>query len=197
MPDRAHVTSVDAIGAFRTDLIIYLSKARPAVDEVSDDLLRMRGWLQNDQRIFWETQVRRRTRALEDAQQALFSAGIANLRDATSAEQQAVRNARRALAEAEEKLRTLKRWGREFENQMAPLAKQLTRLQSVLANDLPHAIVHLAQVVRTLDAYAGVAVPGGSVSVATGASSEKETSSADASTVAPPKSAPAVPEEKP
>ncbi len=43
MPERAHVTSVDALESFRANLIIYLSKARPTLEEVSADVQRMRG----------------------------------------------------------------------------------------------------------------------------------------------------------
>ena len=45
MPDRAHVTSVDALESFRAHLIVYLSKARSTLEEVSADVQRMQGWL--------------------------------------------------------------------------------------------------------------------------------------------------------
>ena len=35
MADRAQVTSVEAIEAFRSALIVYLSKARPALEEIA------------------------------------------------------------------------------------------------------------------------------------------------------------------
>ena len=74
MPDRAHVTSVDALETFRASLIIYLSKARPALEEVSADVQRTRGWLESEQWPHWEREVRRRGQVLQEAQQALFSA---------------------------------------------------------------------------------------------------------------------------
>jgi hypothetical protein len=78
---KANVTSVEALKAFRASLIIYVSKARPALEEVSADVQRMRSWLENDQRTHWENQLRRRLKVLEQAQQALFSAKIGNLRE--------------------------------------------------------------------------------------------------------------------
>jgi cyclopropane fatty-acyl-phospholipid synthase-like methyltransferase len=156
MPQKAHVTSVEAIEAFRANLINYVSKARPTLEEVSADVLRARSWLQNDQRTYWEAQVRRRAKELEEAQQALFSANIANLREQTSVEQAAYHRARRAFNEAQDKLRTLKKWNREFDGSVGPLVKQMEKLHTILANDLTQAIVYLAEVVRTLDAYAGI-----------------------------------------
>ena len=85
MPQKAHVTSVDAIETFRATLINYVSKARPTLEEVSADVLRAKLWLQNDQRIHWEGQVRRRAKDLEEAQQALFSARLSNLREESTA----------------------------------------------------------------------------------------------------------------
>ncbi len=33
MPQKAHVTSLDALEAFRSNLIVYVSQARPALDD--------------------------------------------------------------------------------------------------------------------------------------------------------------------
>ena len=74
MPERAHVTSVEALEEFRATLIVYLTKARPTLEEVSGDVMRTRLWLENEQRVHWEAQVRRRTKELEEAQAALFQA---------------------------------------------------------------------------------------------------------------------------
>ena len=155
----ANVTSVDALDAFRSDLILYVSKARPALEEVAADVLRTRNWLENEQRTHWEHLVKRRRKELEQAQAALFSARISNLRKESSAEVMAVHRARRAVDEAEEKLRVLKRWVREFDAQVEPLLKQTEKLHTVLANDMVLAAAFLAQAINTLDAYANVAAP--------------------------------------
>ncbi len=159
MPERAHVTSVDALQAFRSNLIVYLSKARPTLEEVSAAVQRMRNWLEGEQRAHWENEFRRRSRALEEAQQALFSAKLSNLREASAAEVMAVRRAKQARDEAEAKLRVLKQWNRVFDNRVDPLVKQMEKLQTVLAQDMVQAVALLAQAIKTLDAYADVAPP--------------------------------------
>src|SRR5947208_7463376 len=133
MPQRAQVTSVEALEAFRATLIVYLSKARPTLEEVSADVLRTKLWLENEQRMHWENQVRRRSQALEQAQQALSSARMSNLREASNTEFMAVRKAKRALEEAEAKLKLLKYWNREFDSRVEPLVKQLEKLHTFLA----------------------------------------------------------------
>jgi hypothetical protein len=156
MPDRAHVTSVDALESFRSSLIIYVSKARPTLEEVSSDVQRMRGWLEGEQRTYWENELRRRARALQEAQQALFSARISKLSEASAMEQLAVQRTKRALDEAEAKLRTIKQWNRVFDNRVGPLVKQMEKLHTVLTNDMVQAIAYLKQAIDTLHNYAGV-----------------------------------------
>jgi chromosome segregation ATPase len=156
MATRANVTSVEAIEAFRSNLIVYSSKARPTLEEVSADVSQIRMWLESDVRIRWQNEVKRRFKKLEEAQNALFSAEISNLRDATTAERLAVNKAKRALEEAEEKLKLVKKWEREFSHRVEPLAKQLEKLHTVLSNTVPEAISHLTEIARALHAYAEI-----------------------------------------
>ncbi|MBN2507794.1 MAG: hypothetical protein JXQ71_13985 [Verrucomicrobia bacterium] len=159
MPEGAHVTSVEAIDAFRASLLVYTTKARPVLEEACDEVSRTRQWLESDRRIHWEHQVRRRLRDLEQAQQTLFSAGLSNLREATAAEKAAVQRARRALADAEAKLKLVKRWHLEFDHRVEPLLKQLEHLRTVLAHLMPKAAAFLALTLKSLDAYTGVPTP--------------------------------------
>jgi len=171
MPDRAHVTSVDALEAFRASLILYLSKARPALEEISADVQRTRIWLESDRSTYWANEMRRRSRVLQEAQQALFSAKLATFREAGSVEQMMVQRAKRALDEADAKLRTVRQWNRVFDNRVSPIVKQMEKLHTVLANDMTQAVAFLAQAIRTLDAYADIAPS--SASGATPAGSDK------------------------
>ncbi|HXU76213.1 MAG TPA: hypothetical protein VN794_06565 [Methylomirabilota bacterium] len=159
MAQGARVSSVEALEAFRATLIVYLSKARPTLEEVSAEVMRIKLWLENDQRMFWEAQAKRRLKALEQAQADLFSARISNLREETSAEQVAYHRARRALDEAEDKLRVVKRWNREFDSRAQPLVKQMEKLHTFLAHDLMLAINYLGETAETLHAYAGLQAP--------------------------------------
>jgi hypothetical protein len=159
MPQKAHVTSVDALELFRSNLIVYLSQARPALEEVSAAVVATRLWLESDRRTYWENQMRRRARALQEAQAALFSARLSNLRKETAAEQMAVHRAKNALEEAEMKLRVLKKWIREFDSRVQPLVKQMEKLHTVLATDMVKAVAFLGSAINTLAAYAEVQAP--------------------------------------
>ncbi len=159
MPQKAHVTSLEAIELFRSNLIVYLSQARPALDEVSAEVVRTRMWLEDEQRMHWEGQMKRRLKELEQAQQALFSSRLGALRKETAAEQFAVHRAKQAVAEAELKLRILRKWNRDFEGRVQPLVKQMEKLHMVLSNDMVKAVTYLTQTINTLAAYAEKASP--------------------------------------
>jgi len=156
MPEKAHVSSIDAIESFRAALLIYLSKTRPVLDDACGEVVRTREWLRNDRRLFWQDQVRRRKRDVEQARQALFSVELANLRAPSSSEILTVQRTKRALQQAEDKLKIIKRWTRDLDNRVEPLVKQLEQLRGVLSHDLPKAAAHLGEVIKTLDAYANV-----------------------------------------
>lgn len=159
MADRAQVASVEAVDAFRAKTIVFLTKARAAVDEVIEEIQRTQGWLDNDQRTYWERELRRRQRQLDEAQQELFSAKISRLRTQTAAQVLAVERAKAAVRHAEEKRDAVKRWAREFEMRAEPLAKQVEQLQTFLAGDLTKAAVYLGTVVKVLQEYALIASP--------------------------------------
>jgi hypothetical protein len=159
MAGQAQITSVEAIELFRAALIVFMSRARPALEEISGEGLRTRLWLENDQRRFWENERRGRGKKLEQAQQELFSARLSQFQDSTSLQIMAVHRAQRAVREAEEKLAVLKKWGRELENRSAPLLKEVDQLHSFLTAEMPGAIAYLGQVVKTLDAYADAGAP--------------------------------------
>ena len=161
MPEKAHVTSFEAIETFRSHLLVYVSKARPALEEVTADMLRTRSWLENEQRGHWEHELKKRTKDLEQAMAELFSAKISNLSKATAVQQMAVHRAKREVDEATEKLRVIKRWAREFDGRVQPLVKQMEKLHTVLSHDMILAAAYLEEAVRTLAAYAQVAPPSG------------------------------------
>ena len=159
MSQRARITSVDALETFRSQLINYVSKARPTLEEVSADFLRLRVWLQDEQRVHWEAQFRKRSKVLEEAQAVLFSSRVSRIGQESAAEQMAVQRAKRAVAEADEKLRRLKKWNRDFDSLVQPLVKQMEKLHTILANDMVQAVASLTQTLNTLDAYAEVKPP--------------------------------------
>ena len=156
MAEGANITSIDAIAAFRAALIVFLGKARPLLEETSGEILRMRQWLENDQRRHWEGQFRARGRKLEEARAELFNATLSKIQEASSLHYMAVQRAERAVRESEAKLSAVKKWSRDLEERSGPLVKQTEQFQTFLATDMTRAIAYLDEVIRALEAYASV-----------------------------------------
>jgi chromosome segregation ATPase len=155
MAAHAQVTSVEAIDAFRANLVTYLETARPTLDEISGDVLRTRIWLEQDRLRHWERELARRHRLLHEAEDALRSARMSQFREATDAEAMAVRKAKAAYEAAQDRLRQVKRWCRDFDSRITPLAHQLESLRTVLSLDMPRAVAALTRTLDILTDYAG------------------------------------------
>jgi hypothetical protein len=153
MPQQAHVTSLEMLESFRSHLLVFLSQARAALEEVSADVVRARLWVENDRISHWHTEIRQYRKELEQAQQSLFSARLGILRQETSAEQLLVHRAKRSLEQAELKLRKVKKWNREYDGMVQPLVKQMEKLHSVLSQDMVKAVAYLTETIKTLAAY--------------------------------------------
>ncbi len=160
MPERAKVTSLEAIESFRAKLIIYRSKAASLLDEIGEDVTRTRLWLQTDRTAFWQQQIRKRNRELEQRQQELFSARLSQFADSTPALQQAVHKARQAVRDAEEKLSHVKHWQRQFDQRVEPLGRQVDKLRHHFDHDLVLAVAYLDDMIQTLSAYADMSPTG-------------------------------------
>lgn len=160
MPERARVTSLEAIESFRAKLIIYRDRAGRVLDEVNDDVTRTRLWLQSERPAYWQNQIRRFNHELEQRQQELFSAQLSGLRDSSFVQQVAVQKARRAIRDAEEKLKTTKLWHRQYDQRVEPLGRQVEKLRHTLGHDLGQAVAWLNEMTKTLAEYAEMS-PGG------------------------------------
>jgi hypothetical protein len=171
MPESAKVSSLEALEAFRAKLIVYREKASRVLDEVSDEVTRARLWLETDRPAHWQNQIKQRTRALEQAQQELFSAQLSGLRDASFAQQAAVQKNRRAIRDAEDRVKLVKQWQRQFDQRVESPARQVEKLRHTLSNDLGQAVAWLNEATKTLTAYADLS-PSGSTMAKSSAAAE-------------------------
>ena len=153
MSTHAHVSSLEALESFRANLVTYLAAARPTVDDMTSEITATRIWLEQDRLLHWGRELKRRQRILVDAEALLFSARMAHLKKDTQAEMNAVRRAKQSVEEAEDRLRKIKKWLREFDSRISPLGRQL---DSLLTLDMSRATAALDQTIQFLADYSGV-----------------------------------------
>ena len=157
MPQTAKVTSIDAIDSFKASLIVYIEKAGCILDDLSDDVVRTRIWLQTDRQLHWKNLMRQRTHELAQAEQELLTARLSGMTEAVKARQMTVNKARLALREAEDGLARVKQWIRQFESQVESRAKAVMQLRNSLAHDMRKGVAFLEGAATTLAAYAELA----------------------------------------
>jgi hypothetical protein len=151
--NQAKVRSTDDLEAFRASLIIFINRAKKAIDQASDEIRRTRLWVETDRRLFWETEVKKRTRRLDQVQGELMTARMSAFIDNPTTQQMAVRKAKAHLAEAEEKVLKCKHWSRNFDSTLQPLAKKIESVTQFIDHDMPQAVIHMAKLIRALDDY--------------------------------------------
>ncbi|HIG84242.1 MAG TPA: hypothetical protein EYG40_14215 [Verrucomicrobia bacterium] len=158
MADQAKVASIDSLESFRNSLVIFMERVSKSIDEVGDTVRRTRHWVQDEQYNYWISEKRRRERKLEQAEQELYSSRLSTLQDASTEAQMNVRRANRAIEEVEEKIRLIKKWGRDYDSIVEPLARKLDALQDLVTTKYPKAVNYLVRTIETLESYAQVSL---------------------------------------
>ena len=125
MSDQVKISSIDALEAFRADLVQYIAKARVALEDMEGDVRRTQTWLDTDRVQHWGGQIKLWTKKLHQAEQELYSANLTNPQASNAFQKMNVLKARRKLEEAEAKMLVLKKWRQTFENRSTPLLRQL------------------------------------------------------------------------
>lgn len=159
MAEHANVSSIDALEAFRADLIQYVEKARMALEDAEGEARRTRTWLEVDRANHWTNQMKLRTKQLEQVEAEFYNARITRPTESHAFHKMAVAKARRRVEEAEEKLRVLKQWRQHFDTRVTPLLRQLDPMFFVISRRLPEGIHSLTESIKALQSYAEKSAP--------------------------------------
>lgn len=159
MAESAHITSIEALDAFRAKIALFHSASTRALDDAVDGIRSTRSWLELEQRAKWAGELRKRQRRLAQAEQELYSARLADQESISAARKMEADRARAAVEEAEQKLERIKGWARELERVAAPLVKRIDELRGRVTEDMPKAAAYLKDAADALQAYSDTAPP--------------------------------------
>lgn len=154
MSNQVRVSSIDALEQFRAELIQYITRARAALEDAASDVRRTQDWLDRDRYNHWNTEIRKRTKLLRQAEQELYSANLTRPLASNAIQKMAVQKAKRAVQEAEDKMRIISHWRHRFDRMATPHLRGLDPLLSILSQDLPRGVVSLGEAIKALQAYA-------------------------------------------
>lgn len=159
MSDQVKISSIDALEAFRADLIQYIAKARVALEDMEGDVRRTQTWLDTDRVQHWGGQIKHWMKKLHQAEQELYSANLTSPQASNAFQKMNVLKARRQLEQAEEKMRLVKHWRQTFENRATPLLRQLDPMFHLVGQQLPKGVYSLGEAIKALQSYAEKNLP--------------------------------------
>jgi len=129
------VSSIDALRFARETLILFTDDAQGALGAMESEIRRCVDWLTHDQRMYWQSEVKRREQALAEAKAELHRKQLSQMfggESHDSEQREAVRNAKRKLEDALDKvelvkdsLPVLERAVMEYQTQAHPFADLL------------------------------------------------------------------------
>ena len=177
MSDSAHVSSIDAVKAFREALCTFGIDAQAALCSAETEIRRVVDWLRG-QLQFWQRQVRECQEEVTRAKAVLVQKrwGHDEGRGPGSTEAElALRKAQQRLKEAEAKVLTVRRWLQQLPQSLLEYEGHARQLSGWLESDLKHGLVVLDQKIDALEAYVRLtAGPGPGPEVAASAAPEAE-----------------------
>jgi hypothetical protein len=162
MAESADVQSLEVLRDVRAAICTFAEDAKNALADVDFEIRRMREWLSNEQRLHWQSEIRRWQQNLSMAKTELHRKKLGKFLDHrpdTSQEEKAVRYAQARLEEAEQKLEAVRRWVPELQHAVQEYRGSSQPLASMVDVDLQRGVARLDRMVDALEAYLQVAVP--------------------------------------
>ena len=152
----AHVTSVDAVVAFRGALRTFEAGAAQAILSLDEQARRALDWLDNEAPAYWRQEVRRCSDLVARTRSELETCKMRTVggqRAACLEEIEAYRAAQRKLRMAEEKIDVVRRWAERVRRELDDYRGRTMGLRMALERDLPRTLGLLDRTISSLDAY--------------------------------------------
>jgi len=163
MSDAAKVTSLDDLARFRAAVIKALDELRLSISEAESEVGRVRGWVERDQSLYWQTQHRKAQEHVATCKSALFRKQMVtsskDQKPSVVDEKKALERAHARLALCEQKRAAVKKWSIQITREEILFKAGLAPLSALVDRELPHAVTLLARMLEHLDAYMKLKVP--------------------------------------
>lgn len=162
MAESADVQSIDALRDVRSAVCAFIEDAKNALADVDFDIRRTMDWLQNEQRLYWQTEIRRWQQNLQIARAELARKKLGRFLDHkpdTSQEEKAVRLAESRIEEGQRKLELVRKWLPELQHAVQEYRGSSQPMATQIDVDLPRAVVRIDRMLASLEAYLQMTAP--------------------------------------
>ena len=163
----AKVESIEAIANFKRALFKFAEAANSALTDAEADMTGVHRWLDHEQRVYWQNNVRKASELVsrcEDAlrQKRIFKDSSGRTPSAVD-EEKALAKAKRMKDHAEERLENVRRHTPRLAREIMLYKGQVQRFATFVAADIPAAAAKLDKMVDKLDAYVNLAASDASI----------------------------------
>jgi hypothetical protein len=163
MSERVRVESVEALEKFRAGLCKFAETVRVGLDEAEAEIQRVSFWLKQEQHSYWKRQVNKRTEVHAQAKRALKRKKTEKTalggKYSCIDEEKALAAAERRLEEARQKLASVRRWSRLFDEERFSYGGVAQGMSLAIEGELPNALAQLDNMIAAIEAYASSAPP--------------------------------------
>jgi hypothetical protein len=164
MSSQASVRSIDTLKDLRVALALYSEDTLGAIGSVEAEVRRTLRWLQEEQPVFWQNQIKRRREEVSSARAEVFKKNLQKRPDYNppmSEQKDNLRKAEASLQDAEKRLAAVKKWQPLFKHAVLEYHASVQRIKDLSAGDVPRAVNLLSRMIDSLEAYLRVAPPSG------------------------------------
>ena len=186
MKPGADVNSIDALRAFRAELVRYLHDLAATLEMLNIQSNRANDWIESDRARYWPRQIKRAEDALVEARNALLRCKMASVEGQNKScvdEKKTVERWVKRLRYCEQTVRDLSGWRQKMRHQTDEFTTRISRLATYAENDLPKAIASLDRMIKALEKYTQTATPSSYPAARQSESSAQSTPSSSANPV--------------
>ena len=159
----ARIDDLDVSKSLKAAIWKFAETANVALTDAESEMNRALMWLENEQRAFWEGQLRKRADLVERAKEAVRMKKIfkdsAGRQQSAVDEEKALKIALRRMEEAEQKIVSVKKFTQKLRKEMMMYKGHVQRFATSVQNELPLASAQLDSLLDKLQQYVGLAVP--------------------------------------
>jgi hypothetical protein len=152
----AHVTSIEALRAFRRALKLYEQATRDSLGTLTAEMRRAVNWISDDRTRYWPAQQRKAEELVAAARTDLELCRMASLKNEQRSCIQEKKNLERAIARqrhCEKQVQNVGQWRHTVEHQADETTGKMARLTHYLDTDIPKAIATLDRMIDALEKY--------------------------------------------
>ncbi len=159
MSGNVQVTSIEVVQEFAPTLAVLQEELKAVLSAVQIEMQRAIGWIEQDRPRYWQTQLKRAFDKVAETRTSLTTCQmrtVAGRHPSCIEEKVAHAAAKRRLEFCQEQIELVKRWGVKLHHEADELRGRMAGCQRLAESDLTKSMALLANVVESLERYAGI-----------------------------------------